>query len=57
MPVDDETFVFLSFEPIPAQRFWLEDGKTLRLGSRAFDILIAAILPIIGCSTSTRRVG
>jgi hypothetical protein len=55
--VDDETFVFLSFEPIPAQRLRLEDGKTLRLGSRAFDIRIAAILPIIGCSISTRRVG
>jgi DNA-binding winged helix-turn-helix (wHTH) protein len=39
--VDDESFVFASFRLIPAQRMLLEDGKPLRLGSRALDILVA----------------
>ena len=41
--VDDETFVFGSFRLIPAQRMLLDDGKPLRLGSRALDILIALL--------------
>jgi predicted ATPase/DNA-binding winged helix-turn-helix (wHTH) protein len=41
--MDDESFVFGSFSLIPAQRLLLEDGKPLRLGSRALDILIALV--------------
>src|SRR5580700_8308032 len=41
--VDDESFVFGSFRLIPAQRMLLDDGKPLRLGSRALDILIALV--------------
>jgi predicted ATPase/DNA-binding winged helix-turn-helix (wHTH) protein len=41
--VDDETFVFGSFRLIPAQRLLLDDGKLLRLGSRALDILITLV--------------
>jgi DNA-binding winged helix-turn-helix (wHTH) protein len=41
--VDDETFVFASFRLIPAQRMLLEDGRPLRLGSRALDILITLV--------------
>jgi predicted ATPase/DNA-binding winged helix-turn-helix (wHTH) protein len=41
--VDDETFVFGSFRLIPAQRMLLDDGKPLRLGSRALDILITLV--------------
>jgi DNA-binding winged helix-turn-helix (wHTH) protein len=41
--VDDETFVFGSCRLIPAQRMLLDDGKPLRLGSRALDILIALV--------------
>jgi predicted ATPase/DNA-binding winged helix-turn-helix (wHTH) protein len=41
--VDEETFVFGSFRLIPAQRMLLEDGKPLRLGSRALDILVTLI--------------
>jgi DNA-binding winged helix-turn-helix (wHTH) protein len=41
--VDDETFVFGSFRLIPAQRMLLDDGKPLRLGGRALDILIALV--------------
>ena len=41
--MDDETFVFGSFQLIPAQRLLLADGKPLRLGSRALDILIALV--------------
>jgi DNA-binding winged helix-turn-helix (wHTH) protein len=37
--VDDETFIFGSFRLIPAQRALLDDGKPLRLGNRALDIL------------------
>src|SRR6476660_958688 len=41
--MDEETFAFGSFRLIPAQRILLEDGKPLRLGSRALDILIAIV--------------
>jgi DNA-binding winged helix-turn-helix (wHTH) protein len=41
--VDDETFIFGSFRLVPAQRVLLDDGKPLRLGSRAFDILITLV--------------
>jgi DNA-binding winged helix-turn-helix (wHTH) protein len=41
--VDEETFAFGPFRLIPAQRMLLEDGKPLRLGSRAIDILIALV--------------
>jgi DNA-binding winged helix-turn-helix (wHTH) protein len=39
----DETFIFGSFRLIPAQRMLFEDGKPLRLGGRAFDILAALV--------------
>jgi predicted ATPase/DNA-binding winged helix-turn-helix (wHTH) protein len=39
----EETFGFGSFRLIPAQRMLLEDGKPLRLGSRALDILVTLI--------------
>src|SRR6266446_1799228 len=42
-PMDEESFAFGSFRLIPAQRMLLEDGKPLRLGSRALDILIALV--------------
>ena len=41
--MDEETFAFGSFRLIPAQRILLEDGKPLRLGSRAFDILVTLV--------------
>ena len=41
--MDDETFVFGSFRLIPAQRMLLEEGKPLRLGGRALDILISLV--------------
>ncbi|MGA7260568.1 MAG: hypothetical protein WBX30_06705, partial [Stellaceae bacterium] len=41
--VEEETFRFGSFQLIPAQRVLLEDGKPLRLGSRAFDILVTLV--------------
>jgi DNA-binding winged helix-turn-helix (wHTH) protein len=41
--VDDGTFVFASFRLVPAQRVLLDDGKPLRLGSRALDILITLV--------------
>ncbi|HUC12491.1 MAG TPA: winged helix-turn-helix domain-containing protein [Stellaceae bacterium] len=41
--MDDETFIFGSFRLIPAQRTLLEDGKPMRLGSRALDILLALV--------------
>ena len=43
LPVDDVTFAFGSFRLIPAQRVLLEDGRPLRLGSRAFDIFVALV--------------
>ena len=42
-PVNEETFAFGSFRLIPAQRTLLEDGKPLRLGSRALDILVSLV--------------
>jgi len=41
--VDDETFIFGSFRLVPAQRTLLDDGKPLRLGSRALDILTTLV--------------
>jgi DNA-binding winged helix-turn-helix (wHTH) protein len=41
--VDEETFVFGPFRLIPAQRMLFEDGKPLRLGSRALDILVRLV--------------
>jgi DNA-binding winged helix-turn-helix (wHTH) protein len=41
--VDDETFIFGSFRLVRAQRVLLDDGKPLRLGSRALDILITLV--------------
>src|SRR5262249_51480391 len=41
--VDDETFIFGSFRLVPAQRVLLDDGKPLRLGGRALDILITLV--------------
>ncbi len=43
VPVDEETFAFGSFRLIPAQRMLLDDGKPLRLGGRAFDILVTLV--------------
>src|SRR5215471_17610137 len=42
-PMDEEVFAFGSFRLVPAQRVLLEDGKPLRLGSRALDILITLV--------------
>src|ERR1700737_4725633 len=42
-PMDEETFAFGSFRLIPAQRILLDDGKPLRLGSRALDILFTLV--------------
>jgi len=41
--MDEETFAFGSFRLIPAQRMLLEDGKPMRLGSRALDILVTLV--------------
>jgi predicted ATPase/DNA-binding winged helix-turn-helix (wHTH) protein len=41
--MDEETFAFGSFRLNPAQRLLLEDGKPLRLGSRALDILVTLV--------------
>ena len=41
--VDDETFIFGSFRLVPVQRVLLDEGKPLRLGSRALDILITLV--------------
>ena len=41
--MDEESFVFGSFRLIPSQRVLLEDGKPLRLGSRALDILVTLV--------------
>jgi DNA-binding winged helix-turn-helix (wHTH) protein len=41
--VNDETYVFGSFQLIPSQRLLLHEGKPLRLGSRALEILIVLI--------------
>src|SRR5215467_2194476 len=41
--MDEEVFAFGSFRLIPAQRTLSEDGKPLRLGGRALDILVALV--------------
>ncbi len=41
--MDEEVFAFGAFRLIPAQRALFEEGKALRLGSRAFDILVALV--------------
>jgi predicted ATPase/DNA-binding winged helix-turn-helix (wHTH) protein len=41
--LDEEVFTFGSFRLVPAQRTLLDDGKPLRLGSRALDILITLV--------------
>jgi predicted ATPase/DNA-binding winged helix-turn-helix (wHTH) protein len=41
--MDGGSFTFGSFRLIPAQRLLLEDGKPVRLSSRALDILIALV--------------
>jgi predicted ATPase/DNA-binding winged helix-turn-helix (wHTH) protein len=41
--VDDDSFVFGPFRLIPAQQMLLDDGKPLRLGSRALGILITLV--------------
>ncbi|HEX3524229.1 MAG TPA: transcriptional regulator [Stellaceae bacterium] len=41
--MDAETFAFGPFRLIPNQRILFEDGKPLRLGSRALDILVTLV--------------
>jgi DNA-binding winged helix-turn-helix (wHTH) protein len=41
--VDEETFVFGSLRLVPAQRMLFEDGKPLRIGGRALDILVVLV--------------
>jgi DNA-binding winged helix-turn-helix (wHTH) protein len=41
--MDEEVFAFGSFRLAPARRIPFEDGKPLRIGSRAFDILVALV--------------
>lgn len=41
--MDDEVFSFGAFQLIPVQRVLLTDGKPIRLGSRAFDLLTALV--------------
>jgi putative ATPase len=41
--MDSEVFSFGSFRLIPSQRVLLADGKPIRLGSRAFDLLTALV--------------
>jgi DNA-binding winged helix-turn-helix (wHTH) protein len=41
--VDSGVFAFASFRLNPAERLLLEDGKPLRLGSRALEILITLV--------------
>ncbi|MBV8335187.1 MAG: winged helix-turn-helix domain-containing protein, partial [Alphaproteobacteria bacterium] len=38
--MDEEVFAFGSFQLVPAQRTLFEDGKPVRLGGRALDILV-----------------
>ena len=39
----DETYVFGSFQLVPAQRLLLNRGRSLPLGSRALEILITLV--------------
>jgi predicted ATPase/DNA-binding winged helix-turn-helix (wHTH) protein len=41
--MDEASFTFAPFRLIPSQRLLLEDGRPLRLGSRAMDILITLV--------------
>jgi predicted ATPase/DNA-binding winged helix-turn-helix (wHTH) protein len=41
--VQSEAFVFGSFKLMPAERTLLDDGKPLRLGGRALDILVTLV--------------
>ena len=41
--MDEEVFAFGSFRLTPAQRMLSEDGKPLRVGSRALDILVGLV--------------
>jgi DNA-binding winged helix-turn-helix (wHTH) protein len=41
--MDEKVFDFGSFRLIPAQRILSEDGKPVRLGGRALDILVALV--------------
>jgi len=41
--LNEEVFAFRSFRLVPARHILLEDGKPLRLGSRALDILVALV--------------
>jgi DNA-binding winged helix-turn-helix (wHTH) protein len=41
--MDEGSFAFGSFRLLPAQRMLLEEGKPLRLASRALDILVTLI--------------
>ena len=41
--MDEDVFAFGSFRLAPARHILLEDGKPLRVGSRAFDILAALV--------------
>jgi len=41
--MDEESFAFGSFRLIPAQRVVLDGDTPMRLGSRAFDILLALV--------------
>ena len=41
--MDEEVFAFGSFRLIPARRMLSEEGKTMRIGGRALDILAALL--------------
>jgi predicted ATPase len=41
--MDEQSFAFGPFVVVPAQRILLEDGRKVRLGSRALDILITLL--------------
>ena len=41
--IDEQAFAFGPFVVIPAQRLMLQDGRQVRLGSRALDILIVLL--------------
>jgi predicted ATPase/DNA-binding winged helix-turn-helix (wHTH) protein len=41
--VPNEAFTFGSFQLVPSERTLLDDGKPLRLGSRALDILVTLV--------------
>jgi DNA-binding winged helix-turn-helix (wHTH) protein len=41
--MDEQSFAFGPFVVVPAQRILLEDGRKVRLGSRALDILVTLL--------------